>query len=325
MAQSAAPDHSQAEGTSLKASDGVGVSATQNGVILKTSLVIVNKDERLLTDTLEALKPFVGQLLHEVLVVDASDGRLDDIRMSHEWARWIDYAQPEGLRTTIPHQRNLGVRSAEGDVVVFTDSGCLPEDGWLERLLAPIFDEGEFVTCGPARAIGKSIYTGIDRWGSADDEYVPMATTINLAFRREAFEAVGGFDESFGSAEDMDFTWRLIDNGYRLRWVPDAVVGHDWGTPRRQLRRAFFYGKGGCRLLRKHPDRFVEFAKDNPATLLYALFLLGLPLTLKWRWYPLLVLWPVWRHRHEDLRWLLLLDHLVMGAGVLHELVRPGS
>ena len=82
---------------------------------------------------------------------------------------------------------------------------------------------------------------------------------------------MGGFDEYFGSAEDFDFTWRLTDAGYRLRWVPDAVVQHDWGTPERQLRRAFFYGKGGCRLLRKHPHRIPESLRQNAAPVAYAL------------------------------------------------------
>jgi GT2 family glycosyltransferase len=290
-----------------------------------TSLVIVNKNERLLTETLDALKPYVGRILCEVLVVDASNGALEDIHRAHEWVRWIDYTQPHGVRTTIAHQRNIGVRNATGNVIVFTDSGCLPEDGWLERLLAPILEDGELVSCGPARAIGKSVYSGSHWWDNADKDYVSMAPTINLAFRREAFEKVGGFDESFGSAEDIDFTWRLTDCGYRLRWVQDAVVTHDWGTKERQLRRAFFYGKGKCRLLRKHPHRFVEVTRENSAPVVYALFWLGLPLTLKWRWYPLLLLWPIWRQRNEELRWLVLLDHLVMGAGVLHELIRPGT
>jgi cellulose synthase/poly-beta-1,6-N-acetylglucosamine synthase-like glycosyltransferase len=292
---------------------------------MKTSLVIVCKDDRLLSDTLDSVEPFVGNVLCEVLVVDASRGALDDIRRCHPWARWIDYVQPPGVHTTIAHQRNIGVLNAEGDVVVFTDSGCLPEDGWLERLLQPILDEEESVTCGPARAIGKSIYSGVHWWGNTEQDYVSMAPTINLAFRREAFDKVGGFDESFGSAEDVDFTWRLVDSGYHLRWVKDAVVRHDWGTPTRQLRRAFFYGKGGTRLLRKHPQRLGEAIAKNPTPVVYALFLLGLPLTIKWRWYPLLLLWPIWRQRNEELRWLVLFDHLVLGAGVLYELVRPGT
>jgi glycosyltransferase involved in cell wall biosynthesis len=285
----------------------------------------VNKNERLLSDTLDALEPFVGGKVLEVLVVDASNGLLDDIRQSHDWVRWIDYVQPTGVHTSIAHQRNIGVRQSKGDIIVFTDSGCLPEDQWLERLLEPILNEGESVSCGPAKAIGKSVYSGDHWWGNVDLDYVNMATTINMAFRRQAFEAVGGFDESFGSAEDIDFTWRLADSGYRIRWVKDAVVKHDWGTPSRQIRRAFFYGKGGTRLLRKHPHRCKESVKEISMPIAYAIFLLGLPVTLKWRWYPLLLLWPIWRQRNEELPWLVLFDHLAMGAGVLYELVRPGT
>lgn len=166
---------------------------------LKTSVVVVNKDDRLLADTLQALQPLVGQALDEVVVIDASDGALDDIRQSHPWARWSDYRQPPNVRTTISHQRNIGVRLAEGDIVVFTDAGCLPQDGWLERLLEPILIEGESVTCGPAKAVGKSIYSGKRWWGNTGEVYVPVAATINLAFRREVFDAVGGFDESFAA------------------------------------------------------------------------------------------------------------------------------
>jgi glycosyltransferase involved in cell wall biosynthesis len=275
-----------------------------------------------LSDTLQVLKAFVGRTVCEVLVVDASNHTLDDIRLANEWVRWIDYVQPPGVRSTIAQQRNIGVRNCEGDIIVFTDSGCLPEDGWLEKLLTPILKEGESVSCGPARAIGRSVH----HWmGNPDDEYVPKAATINMAFRREAFEAVGGFDESFGSGEDIDFSWRLTDHGYRIRWVWGAVVQHDYGNWLRQVRRAFFYGKGTCRLLRKHPHRRIEATKQNSAPAVYALFLLGLPLTLKWRWYPLLLLLPIWRHRNEETRWLVTVDHLLQGAGTLYELVRPGN
>ena len=52
--------------------------------------------------------------------------------------------------------------------------------------------------------------------------YLNECPTINLAFRREAFDAVGGFDEAFAYGSDVDFSWRLIDAGYRIRSVPDV-------------------------------------------------------------------------------------------------------
>ncbi|HEY8367999.1 MAG TPA: glycosyltransferase family 2 protein, partial [Thermodesulfobacteriota bacterium] len=48
-----------------------------------------------------------------------------------------------------------------------------------------------------------------------------------LLVRRAAFEAVGGFDERiFLYGEDVDLSWRLRAAGYRLRYVPRAVVRH---------------------------------------------------------------------------------------------------
>ena len=150
----------------------------------KVSLVIVNKNERLIGATLKALEHYVGGELCEVLVVDASNFALDDIRVANEWVRWIDYKQPPGVRITIAHQRNVGVREAIGDVIVFTDSGCLPEDGWLENLLAPILSGDESVTCGPAKATAKSVYSGSDG-----------AETLSRSMRRWLQRSICRFDE----------------------------------------------------------------------------------------------------------------------------------
>jgi N-acetylglucosaminyl-diphospho-decaprenol L-rhamnosyltransferase len=54
-----------------------------------------------------------------------------------------------------------------------------------------------------------------------------------LVVRREAFEAVGGFDEGFFMfMEDVDLGRRFARAGYRCRWVPGAAVthvgGHSW-------------------------------------------------------------------------------------------------
>jgi hypothetical protein len=60
---------------------------------------------------------------------------------------------------------------------------------------------------------------------------------------------------------------------------------------------------------------------DYPVAVVYALFLLGMPLTIRYRAYPLLLLIPLWRARHEDAPLFVLVDHLLQGAGVLAEVV----
>lgn len=290
---------------------------------MRISAIVVSKDEPALADTLDALGRIPERLLGEVIVVDASSGRLDSIRRAHPRVRWLDYVQPPGRRLTIPQQRNLGVRTASGDVVVFTDSGCVPQTRWMERLVAPIRDEGEQVTCGPAVARGASIYSGRRWWGATSNRYVAAGATINMAFTKAAYEAVGGFDERFGAGEDLDFSWRLVEHGYRLRWVPDAVVVHEWGGTSRQLRRAFAYGVGWACLYRAHPARLRKALVEHPVGVAYPLFLLGLPLTRRHPAYPLLLLVPLWRGRHEQLPFLVVLDHLVQGVGVLAGAIRP--
>ena len=88
--------------------------------------------------------------------------------------------------------------AAIGDVIVFTDCGCVPEPEWLPRLLAPILDGREQVTCGRTGSRGRSVYDGIPAGvpsrgrAGPTPEHVDECPTINMAFRREVFERVGG-------------------------------------------------------------------------------------------------------------------------------------
>ena len=220
---------------------------------------------------------------------------------------------------SIPHQRNVGVREAKGDIIVFTDAG-LPaaaragSNAWWRRCRTD-----ESVTAGVprasrARSSTKSPLSGrarIRTCGRRRPSISPSAV--------EVFDAVGGFDESFAYGSDVDFSWRVNDLGYRIRYVPDAVIQHDYGTPRRQRRRSYVYGKARARLYRKHRARRKYVLRDDPIVVVYPLFLLGLPLTLIFPPYPLLLLVPAWRNRSQGIAQVLV-DHLWFGAGVLAEL-----
>ena len=145
--------------------------------------------------------------------------------------------------------------------------------------------------------------TSTREWlGDAEESsYLAECPTLNFAFRRTAFEAIGGFDESFAYGSDVDFTWRLNDAGYRVRHIPDAVLRHDWGASRRQRRRSFMYGKARARLYEKHVARRKDILRNDPMVVIYPLFLVGLPLTLIFPLYPLLLLIPAWRNRADGL------------------------
>jgi glycosyltransferase involved in cell wall biosynthesis len=298
--------------------------AGRNSAVI--SIVIISKDEASLDGTLTAVTSQARTLgaPTEILVVDASEGRLDYIRDRHaDSIRWLSFAPIPGVRISIPHQRNAGVRAALGEVIVFTDAGCTIDPGWLEGLVRPIRSGQEHVTAGVTLGIapGRGLYDPPATGGRV--RYLTECPTINLAFTRAAFDAVGGFDESFAYGSDIDFSWRLIDAGYRILSVPDAVVRHDWGDFDRQLRRSYRYGKARARLYRKHRGRLRHVLTTDPIVVVYPVFLLGLPLTLVFPLYPALLLVPAWRNRsYGAIR--VLVDHLMFGLGVLANLAgRP--
>ena len=285
------------------------------------SVVIISKDEADLDDTLADVADQASSLADpcEIVVVDASSGRLDYIRQRHAGAvRWLDFQPPPGVRVSIPHQRNVGVREARGDIIVFTDAGCRPRPGWLASLTAPLRQD-ECIVAGITKDP-----SGEGRWEFAAEKvrgvtYLREAATINFAFRRTAFDAVGGFDENFQYGSDMDFSWRLVDMGYRIRCVPEAIVEHDWGTPRRNRRRCFAYGKARVHLYHKHRGRLKSIVRTDPICIVYPLFVLGLPLTLIFPLYPFLLLIPAWRYRSRGVvaAVRVQIDWVTYGAGVL--------
>jgi glycosyltransferase involved in cell wall biosynthesis len=83
-----------------------------------------------------------------------------------------------------------------------------------------------------------------------------LFVTCNLSVSREAVLAAGSFDPCFRVAEDTDLGIRLMKNGFRVLYVPEALATHEH-LPFRigdLLRRAEFYAPAQLLLCRKHPE-----------------------------------------------------------------------
>jgi len=293
------------------------------------SVVVISKNEPALAHTLEQLAHQASSVVPslvdqvEIIVVDASTDGVADVCATRGSVRWIPFLPPAGVRVSIPHQRNRGVREAGGDVIVFTDCGCVPAEGWLAALLGPILSGEERMTCGQTGATDRLDPYSRLRNQQRYHAYLRECPTINVAFIRDVFDELGGFDESFEYGSDADFSWRAVHHGIRIRYVPEAIILHDWGNRRRQLKRSFAYGKARARLYYKHvlggseqSIRKRHLDKNDAVPLLYPLYLLGLPFAVRHRWYLLLLAIPLWRARKER-PVATLVDHLALGAGVL--------
>jgi cellulose synthase/poly-beta-1,6-N-acetylglucosamine synthase-like glycosyltransferase len=129
--------------------------------------------------------------------------------------------------------RNMGASRAVGRHILFIDDDCIPPPSWLGKMVAVL--EGD-VTVG---MVGCRVVSAANGFWSRCADYALFACyqfneriesdlgSAAIAVRKEAFEAVGGFDESLLAAEDWDFSLKLRDKGWRCVFDPGVEVKHD--------------------------------------------------------------------------------------------------
>ncbi len=215
---------------------------------------------------LDACAKLAGDRIELVAVDDGStDGTGDLIEAGFPGVRLLRLP-PGGLSVA----RNEGAAIATGRVLAYTDDDCEPDREWVTRLRRAFARcDGKFAAMGgpnlppppetPEQAVVAAA-PGAPSHVLLDDEEAEHLPGCNLAVTREAFDRVGGFDARFHTAgDDVDFCWRLRDQGFRLGFAPGAFVWHMRRTTIPGfLRQQLGYGKAEALLLEKHPQRFTR-------------------------------------------------------------------
>lgn len=186
---------------------------------------------------------------YEVLVVD--DGSTDDgpalvEQVARRDARLRLIVVPDALGPA--HARNVGVGEALGEAVAFCDADDVVAPGWLAALSQALGDAGAATGPQEQRVLNppwlQDLYgSGVGNGPQHFAGVFPFGPSANLAFRRDVFRSLGGFDPSLRVGEDVELCMRLWDRGEVLTFVPGAVVHY---RNRARLgdiwRQAFAYG-----------------------------------------------------------------------------------
>ena len=160
-----------------------------------------------------------GSTDHLVSVLQSYQGRLPLLRHIHA-----------SERRGPSHARNVGVRRAMGERILFCDADDVPAAGWA-MAMAEGLKTHSFVACrqdfqklnAPAMRVARdqTQVAALQRFKALP---FPHAGSGTLGIARALHEAVGGFDESIPICEDIDYCMRVQSTGVQLQLITEAML-----------------------------------------------------------------------------------------------------
>jgi glycosyltransferase involved in cell wall biosynthesis len=217
----------------------------------------------------------------EVVIVDggSSDGTVELLR-ARAAAGGLPLRVLVRPGANIAQGRNAAIEAAQGEVIASTDAGVRLTRDWLRALVAPFADacvqvvSGVFVPDPQSPfeiAMGATVLPALTEL--SPERFLPSSRSV--AYRKTAWEAVGGYPEWLDYCEDLVYDLALRKQTGRFAFAPEAVVRF---RPRSSLRSFFvqYYryarGDGKADLWRvRHAVRYGTYLVLGPAVIALAI------------------------------------------------------
>jgi GT2 family glycosyltransferase len=162
----------------------------------------------------------------EVVIVDESSDGTESVIAQFSDKR-IRYFRNR-TRLGLVKSRNKSWELSKGKYVFFTDGDCIVSDDWIEQGLG-VIEESD---C--AGVEGRTYYVSEEHSPTYSDHVIKnkgpgQFMTCNMAYRRNALEEVGGFDERY-TLEDRILAMRIMRAGGKIVFNPNMKVYHQQVT-----------------------------------------------------------------------------------------------
>ena len=231
------------------------------------SIVIPTKNNG---DVLEQCLGSIGELdyLEDVVEVLIVDGHSTDntVEIARKYGCNVVY-EDVGTRGGAC---NIGVKLAEGDFIVFTDADCVVPKDWLNGLVKHFNEEKVACIGGPnitpeddtefAKCVG-TVLSLLSKPGSRYGLNIDRVTETfhnsgcNVAYRKNAIEEAGWFNEKLITCEDEELDYRIREKGYKILYIPYAKVYHyRRPTWKRFYKQAYRYAVGRMQAIKLHRE-----------------------------------------------------------------------
>lgn len=168
----------------------------------------------------------------QVIVVDngSTDNTVQMVRQQFPEVQLVPLESNQG----VAGGRNRGIEAAKGEVCIFIDDDARLIDPETTSRVVEYFKTDEQLACVAFHIYnafnGKEDYKTIpriDKKSLKTDYYCSYFCGCGFALRRQLFVEIGMFWEKlFYSGEELDFSYRLIEHGYRLIYSASIKVAH---------------------------------------------------------------------------------------------------
>jgi len=205
-------------------------------------IVAMKNEEKNVSRCLESLmKQDYPKNLFEILIAD--DGSTDDtISILDEYERKVSYVSVLKLNSKTPihlgkkNALTRAITKSKGKILLFTDADCVPPKNWI-RTIVSYFDSKVGVVVGFSPLIDPSnslfgnillldsLAAGIVAAGSIGLNKAVTCTGRNLAYRREVFDQLNGFEKIMNSISgDDDLFLQLVKNetNWKIRYATES-------------------------------------------------------------------------------------------------------
>jgi glycosyltransferase involved in cell wall biosynthesis len=230
------------------------------------TLIVTVKNE---AETLPRLfDSILAQTSAPLQVVVADGGSTDKTKeVLREYARGLDLCVLDRPGANISQGRNAAIACARADIVASTDAGVRLDPHWLQEITKP-FDDGADVVSGffvpDAKGIFATALAATTLPALEDirpEKFLPSSRSV--AFRKSAWQAVGGYPAWLDYSEDLVFDLALRSAGCRFAFAPAARVFFRPRADIRQFARQYFLyarGDGKANLwLKRHLLRYSAY------------------------------------------------------------------
>jgi len=206
-------------------------------------------------DCLKSIREYTAKNLYRIIWVDngsTAESRnkvLEELKNHNYLTVWIGYRA--GFVVAV----NEGIKASNAEFIVIQNNDTTVTPQWCEKLMYPLEKRKKIMISSPNTTEGTSqqswdiLKEKDEQWKDMPDlkglndedtvralhkvyknKYVerPMAAFFSVMIKSKLFDEIGLLDEDYkeGYSDDVDFSYRTLQKGYKIVYVPAAFIRH---------------------------------------------------------------------------------------------------